>query len=250
MRIRFLGSGGGRYTTAYQLRRTGGFLIEDGVLVHVDPGPGAVRALRDFGEDVRKIDVLVISHNHPDHVTDGAVVIEGMTWGTKKRRGRVYAAESVLESGDYRVLSDYHLSLVEEWKAVKPGEEAGRFLFIPARHTDEKTVGFVWRGSRTVTYYSDTGYWEGMERFAEDVVIFNLEVMKPLGTHTHPDVARRVLENSSPRVVLLTHFGLSVLNYGPERIARELEREFGVEVVAVTDGYEWRKGKEKTIFDF
>ena len=250
MRIRFLGSGGGRFVTAYQLRRTAGFLIEDGVTIYVDPGPGAVRALKDFGEDVRRIDILIVSHNHPDHVTDGAVLIEGMTWGTTKKRGKVYAAESTVKSEDYRVLSSYHLNLVEEWKTVRAGDEIEKFSFIRAVHTDEKTVGFVWKGTRTITYYSDTGYWEGMEKYAQDIVIFNLEVTKPLPTHTHPGVVRRVLSESTPKLVFLTHFGMSILRYGPDRLAKELEKEFGVETIAVVDGYEWRKGKEKTLFDF
>ena len=41
VRITFLGTGGGRFATIYQARATGGFYIEDGRNLHVDPGPGA-----------------------------------------------------------------------------------------------------------------------------------------------------------------------------------------------------------------
>ncbi len=255
MRIRFLGSGGGRFTTAYQLRRTGGFIIEDkGLTVHVDPGPGAARALRDFGEDVRKISGLIVSHAHPDHITDAAIVIEGMTDGARKKSGFLIGSFSVINGlEDYKPIGSYHLKALERVYKAKPGDiidEGVKIEVIKAKHTDPTTIGFVWHGSRTITYYSDTGYWEGMERFARDVVIFNLEITFELPTHTHPGVVRRVLSKSSPKLVFITHYGRSVLRYGPEKLARELEREFGVEVIATKDGYEWSGGEEKTLFDF
>jgi phosphoribosyl 1,2-cyclic phosphodiesterase len=256
LRIRFLGSGGGRYVTAYQFRRTGGFLIEDGgLLVHVDPVPGAVRALKDFGEDVRKINGLIVSHAHPDHITDAPIVIEGITEGVRKKKGFLIGPETVIKGlDDYRPIGSYHLGVLEKIYQVKPGDTVDVGIeveIIPAKHTEEKAVGFVWRGSRTITYYSDTGYWEEMEKYAEDIVIFNLEVIKDAPRHTHPRVVRRVLEGSYPKVVLLTHFGWSVLRYGPDRLAKEFEKEFGADVIAVNDGYEWRSGgKEKTLFDF
>ncbi|NPA86412.1 MAG: MBL fold metallo-hydrolase [Candidatus Diapherotrites archaeon] len=255
MRIRFLGSGGGRYVTAYQLRRTGGFLVEDRLLVHVDPGPGAARALRDFGEDVRKIDAVLVSHNHPDHVIDAPVVVEGLTRGTKERRGSVLAARSVIEGWeDFRVLSPYHQRLVERVVPLEPGTSAElgslKVKAIKAIHTEPGAVGLVLEGSRTLTYYSDTGYWEGMEQFARDIVIFNLEVLHELPTHTHPGVVKRVLERSSPKLLFFTHFGMGVLRFGPERLGKMIEREFGVDVIVVEDGLEWRKGKDVTLFDF
>ncbi len=256
LKVRFLGTGGGRYVTAYQLRRTGGFLIEDrGLLVHIDPGPGAVRSLKDFGIDVRKIDVLFVSHNHPDHVTDAAVVLEGMTEGTRKKRGTFIGSRSVFEGlDDYKVVSSYHLRLVEKHVVAEEGVqvelgEAG-LEFFGVKHTDPTAVGFLWRGSKEVTFITDTGYRRGIERFVGDVLVVNLEVMKEVPSHTSPEVVRRILEGSSPKVVLLTHFGMSVLRYGPERIARELEREFGTEVIAATDGYMWEVAGEKSLFEF
>ena len=43
----FIGSGGGRMTTASQARATGGlWVVLDGTRVHVDPGPGALVHVR------------------------------------------------------------------------------------------------------------------------------------------------------------------------------------------------------------
>ena len=236
--IKFLGTGGGRNVTPFQLRRTGGILIRD---ILIDPGPGSVLTMKEWGIDVRKIRLLLVSHAHPDHISDAPVVIEGMTYGTKRKRGTLIASETAINGLEgYRPISPYHLSLLAEWKTARAGEDYGEVSVIKAVHTDPSTVGFVVRaGNREITYYSDTGYWEGMEAYARDIVIFNLETTFPSATHTHPGVVRRVLEASSPRKVFLTHFGWTLLRYGPERMARELEREYGVEVVAAEDGMEW-----------
>ena len=45
-RLTFLGTGGGRFVTLNQERSTGGIYLEDGYKVHIDPGPGAVHALK------------------------------------------------------------------------------------------------------------------------------------------------------------------------------------------------------------
>jgi len=243
--IKFLGTGGGRNVTPFQTRRTGGILIKD---ILIDPGPGSVLTMKEWGIDVRKIKTLLVSHAHPDHITDAPVVIEGMTYGTKRKRGILLASETAINGLEgYRPISAYHLSLLEEWKLARPGDVYKGITVIRAVHTDPSTVGFVVEvNGRIITYYSDTGYWEGMERFARDIVIFNLETTFPSPTHTHPGVVRRVLEASSPKKIFITHFGWSILEYGPGKIARELEKEFGVEVVAAEDGMEW----SGDLFDF
>ena len=249
--ILFLGTGGGRYVTPYQYRRTGGILIKEGeTVLHIDPGPGAAKALRDYGEDVRKIDALLISHAHIDHYTDAPVIIEGMTRSTRARRGTVIVAESLLKEGD---IKEYHRNLVERLEIAEPGVKLRvgdvEIEVIPTKHTDPYGVGFVIRGERTITYYSDTGYWEGMERYAEDVIISNLETLSPKAVyHTNPAVLERILEASRPNIVFITHFGLRLLMYGPEKMAKELSEKYGVRVIATRDGYRW--AGEKTLFDF
>lgn len=243
--IKFLGTGGGRNVTPFQLRRTGGILIKD---ILIDPGPGSVLTMKEWDIDVRKIKILLVSHAHPDHISDAPVVIEGMTYGTKRKRGMLLASETAINGLEgYKPISTYHLSLLGEWKLIRPGDIYKGIIVIRAVHTDPSTVGFVIKVSgRIITYYSDTGYWEGMEKYARDVVIFNLETTFPSRTHTNPAVVRKVLEASSPKKVFITHFGWTILRYGPERLAKELEREFGVEVIAAVDGMEW----SGDLFDF
>ena len=83
-RITFLGTGGGRHTTMYQTRCTGGMLFEHGEpshFLHIDPGPGALTQMRRIHYDLGRTESVIISHAHPDHYSDAPSVIEGMTRG-------------------------------------------------------------------------------------------------------------------------------------------------------------------------
>ena len=52
----FLGSGGGRFATVTQKRRTGGIrILGDKVNVHLDPGPGGLIYSLEAGLDPQKL---------------------------------------------------------------------------------------------------------------------------------------------------------------------------------------------------
>ena len=72
-----LGSGGGRHHIRTQHRATGGFLYKfNGHQAAIDPGPGAIVRLNQYGEDPVKTDLFIVSHSHVDHYNDIMAVIE------------------------------------------------------------------------------------------------------------------------------------------------------------------------------
>ena len=92
----FLGTGGGRFATIYQVRSTGGIYVNDGTRLHIDPGPSALMNLSRLSLDPARTDAVLISHCHPDHYADAEMLIEGMTKGGFKRSGTLVGSESVL----------------------------------------------------------------------------------------------------------------------------------------------------------
>jgi phosphoribosyl 1,2-cyclic phosphodiesterase len=50
------------------------------------------------------------------------------------------------------------------------------------------------------------------------------------------DNVKDIVRAVKPKKVVLTHFGLTMLEAGPEQIARSLSVELGTEVIAATDG--------------
>ena len=250
LRIVFLGTGGGRFATITQKRRTAGIrLLNDEFNVHLDPGPGALVHSWNLGLDPQKLRGILISHAHPDHYTDAEVLVEAMTGGTIKRRGVLAAPKSVLRGGKTAeiAISRYHQSLPSEVVEVAAGTkfqiEGVKILGAEARHSDVDAVGFRFETSfGSVGYTSDTEFFEGIERHYRDVRVLILCVLRPSGApwegHMTTNDAVKIVKAVKPDFVVLTHFGMKMIFRGPAREAKLVERETGVETVAARDGME------------
>ncbi len=168
-RIVLLGTGGGRFVTMTQKRRTAGIrIMGKGLNLHLDPGPGALVHSIEQGLNPQRLNAVLVSHCHPDHYTDAEILIEAMTHGMTRRQGLLAAPKSVLEGSDVcdASISKYHQQMVERKIEVAPGSEFTMdnisVLTTHAKHTDPGAVGF-----RFVTafgdfaYTSDSEYYEG-----------------------------------------------------------------------------------------
>ncbi|MCX8175519.1 MAG: MBL fold metallo-hydrolase [Candidatus Micrarchaeota archaeon] len=250
--IVFLGTGGGRFNLVKQIRRTGGFRLNGSLSIHVDPGPGALFGCQMFGQDAEKTDVIVVTHNHIDHMNDVNLLIEAMADGWRvKKRGLLVASSSVIEGdekGD-RGVSRFHLERLEKFMMAKPGdrlelEREGRkadFVATKAKHDDESDFGFVisMDGCK-VGYTSDTEYFEGLGRqYAGcDVLVANCLKPKEDGIPGHLSSAATVklASEAKPGLLVLTHLGMSMLKAGPEKEAEAIGKKSGVKTVAARDG--------------
>jgi phosphoribosyl 1,2-cyclic phosphodiesterase len=115
------------------------------------------------------------------------------------------------------------------------------FTATEARHSDPYSVGLRVSSSQgNIGYTSDTGYFAGLADSYTDLRLLVLCTMWPRGNpiniHLNTDGALRVLEESQPKVCILTHFGMRMLNAGPEEEAAYLQEETGIPVVAARDG--------------
>lgn len=250
MRLIFLGTGGGRFTMARQLRRTAGFVIRAaGTTVHVDPGPGALTYLNKELCAPQDLSAVLVSHAHPDHSNDAAVLVEGMTDGGRRRRGILVGSEYVVHGGDgfSPVVGPYHKEMLGKLVVAKPGHDFRlgtlSITTTPTWHGEPTGVGFVFDdGSARVAYLSDTGYTEDLGdalRSADpDVIIFNLVSDRDGRVpHTNMNTVRSVLSVIRPDLVLLQHFGAGIiLRRMEDRLARAVEKEFSVSVRALRDG--------------
>ena len=250
MEIVFLGTGGGRFNLVRQLRLTGGFRINGPLAVHVDPGPGALAASLRFGQDAGKLDLVVVTHNHIDHVNDAGLLVEAFSrYGEK--HGFLIASRSVIEgdeNGD-RGISRYHLGNLEKYWVAQTGKKieaeirGKKFSLLPTkvRHEDENGFGFVLEmGRARVGYTSDTEYFEGIGRQYAlcDVLVVNSLKPKEDGIpgHLDTDAAIKLILEAGPKIAVMTHLGMSMLSAGPEKEAARVERESGVRTVAAKDG--------------
>ena len=246
MRIKFLGTGGGRFTTITQARATGGFFIDTGrVKIYVDPGPGAL--IHSIKEKIplKKLDFIFVSHAHTDHINDAQVLIEILTDGCTKKDGIFVGSTSAVE-----YLDNYHKNHLEKIVSLSTGE---KFEFknitlkaTKALHTDASTIGFVLEmGGKRIGYTSDSIYFDGFgEQFKRcDLIIVNCAVPRNPWKHAGVEKAKhmdafdvvKLLKIARPKEAVLTHYGLSMLRAGPERIAKLIEKESGIKTKAIKD---------------
>ncbi len=250
--LKFLGTGGARFMMARQMRASGGaWLSLAGCQVMVDPGPGAlVRCAASRPRlDPVKLDAIVLSHAHLDHCGDINAMIEAMTDGGFKKRGRVFCPREALE--DDPVIYRYLRSFVNEFVLLEEGGSyevgAGLRLRTPLRHRHAaETYGLVFEGDgRTLAWITDTLYFPELERaYAGDVLVLNVVLLKkppedrPDIQHLTLDDARVLIGAIRPRTAILTHFGMTMHRARPWELARRLTEETGVPVHAASDG--WR----------
>ncbi len=281
--ILFLGTGGGRVNLIRQLRGTGGFVLQGKSLnIHIDPGPGALLRLHSAGFDPLSLDALIVTHMHVDHVSDAGVLIEAMTGFTFKKRGLLLASASVLvgdRHGD-KSISTYHQSLPAKTEVfgpqdskkfeVKEGMDAnahaiGSFSLsgVPVKHDEDSAFGFVMElDGVKIGYTSDTEYIAGVHDSAYsgvDVLIANnlKSAADGIPDHLHSGELIRLLQAAKPKLCILSHMGMGLIQAGPEAEAARIESASGVPTVAGKDGQyyctdrcgwfrpEKKKGKEE-----
>ncbi len=247
-KIVFLGTGGGRFVTITQKRRTAGIrILGEGINLHLDPGPGALVHSINEGLDPQKLNAVLVSHSHPDHYTDAEVMIEAMTRGMTRKKGVLAAAKSVLDGNDLveASISKYHQQMVEQIIRVTPnvGFKIGkvRISATKAAHSDPEAVGFRFQTEfGDFAYTSDSEYFEGIAEHYKDVRLLILCVMRPTGKpwkgHMSTDDAIRVIQEARPQQAVLTHLGMSMLLQGPANEARLIREKTGVVTVEALDG--------------
>jgi phosphoribosyl 1,2-cyclic phosphodiesterase len=247
--IIFLGTGGGRFTTITQKRRTAGIrIIGENLNLHLDPGPGALVYSISEGLDPQKLNAIFVSHCHPDHYTDAEVLIEAMTRGMTKKRGVLVASKSVLRGSEVcePSISKYHQQMLEQIIEAVPNM---RFqvadvavLVAEARHTDPDAVGFKFETKEygDFAYTSDTEYFEGIGKYYRGVRLLLLCVMRPAGKpwkgHMTTEDAIKIIQEAQPEQAVLTHLGMQMIFQGPSREAKLIEEKTGTPTVAAIDG--------------
>jgi Metal-dependent hydrolases of the beta-lactamase superfamily I len=248
MKITFLGTGGGRHTTMYQTRCTGGMIFEhsNGKHLHIDPGPGAVAQMKRIHYDPALTDSVIVSHAHPDHYSDAEVVIEGMTFGGWKKRGHLYGSPTVMK-GEGTLgpcISKYHMSIVGGTSTLHSGDilkiDGMETEICQAEHSDPTNVGFKFKSDQgVVSYVSDTSYSEEIADQYKGTRVLILPTTTPddlkIPYHMCTEDAISFIENVKPELAVFTHLGIVMIKRGPEAQADKAEKRTGIKTVAAKD---------------
>jgi phosphoribosyl 1,2-cyclic phosphodiesterase len=240
MKLTFMGTAGARFMVAKQLAASGGLYIEEGgTRISLDPGPGAIVQYAKRKVDLTKLDAIVISHRHLDHSNDVNVMIEAMTDGGFRHRGRLFCPSDALD-GDPVVLK-YIRQFPQEIVALEPETEytVGEVTFTTTpRHVHQvETYGF--RFGDRLGWVTDSAYYDGIaEQHKAEVMVIHLVLMecRPGLPHLCLDDAERIIREAKPRLAILTHYGMTVWRAHPWELAADLTQRIGTEVKAARDG--------------
>lgn len=246
-RVVFLGTGGARIVMAKQLLQTGGIWVcLDGVQISLDPGPGALVYATAYHLDPSQLDAVLISHRHLDHCGDVNAMVEAMTAGGLNRHGVIMAPKDALTQDP--VLLRYVRSYAKEVIGIDPYSryQVGDVTIevsMPHDHGSAETYGFNFVAQDIiVSYVPDTSYFRELSTFYRgDILIISMLRLHPEPSWIKhlalPDVIRVLNQmNPKPKRVLLTHFGRQLIEFGPDRAAKEIGEASGVQVLAAHDG--------------
>ena len=244
MNVYLLGTAGARYVVAKQLRASAGTVLEeDGEFLLLDPGPGTIVHLAKHKIPVEKIRNILISHKHLDHSADLNVVVDAITEGTFKKRGRLFIPKEAWDEG---ILLSYLREALDEtiFLAEKKAYQTTKFSFKTTKkllHSAE-TYGFIFnlKDGKSLGFIVDTAFFEELisEFQGVNYLIVNVVRYEPKEGVLHLSVqdVRRLLASLRPELTVITHFGMTMLRANPFKVAKDLSSELNLKVVAAYDG--------------
>lgn len=232
-----------------QLRASGGiWLSAAGENILIDPGPGSlVRCLSSRPPlDPFGLRGVILTHRHLDHSNDVNIIVEAMTNCGKNKKGILYAPLDALEGPD-PVVQLYLRSFLDKIEYLEEGKQFHHFNFtleIPVRHKHPvETYGLKFAFSfGKVAFVTDTSFFsELMDHYSDaDILVLNVVLYEDHVAdkvyHLNFKQAKDLVKGVMPKVAILTHFGMTMLQRKPYLLAQKLEEELGIRVIAAKDG--------------
>ena len=241
--ITFLGTAGARFVVISQLLASGGLWLNlGGTEILLDPGPGCIIQSTKRKLKADKLSAIILSHRHLDHSADANIMIEAMTEGGFKPRGRLFAPADALETEP--VIFSYLRGYLDGIEVLQEGKSysVDNISFdTPIRHIHPvETYGMRFKtGEHNLSYIADSRYFDGLwQNYGGELLIINvvfLEPGRPIDHLSVPD-AKRIIMELKPKVAILTHFGMTMWRAKPWEIAQKLSEETGGKVIAARDG--------------
>lgn len=250
MRITLLGTG----TSIPDPNRVqSGIMIEaDGTFILIDIGSGVLHRLTQTGMDLTRISGIFLSHFHIDHWSDFLTLIQTLWLQGYERALQVFAPPDLKNwiRGLFEVAVPFYRSkvvieprILQEKDAVQCGPfSVSTCATIHSTH-DGRAFRIEHKG-KSLVISSDTGFSRDVIDLAKDVDLLIhecnwLDGPNPIGVHTSPLELMRVVEESRPKKVVLTHMMPEVVK----------EREKVLSIVGRRSDSEVVMGEDLMAFD-
>jgi len=214
----------------------------------VDCGPGAMREAAAAGVSPGDIDLVLLTHFHPDHTLDLQAMFFALRNPMFKQRGRLTI---MAPTGFSEVLAHWFAGPQGGWleprgyelevNEVEPGDHAFQHLKLKAIRMEHTAQSLAWRvreedDGPVLALSGDTGMCDGAVEAGRGADLYVLECAvpddDPFAGHLSPQEAAEVVRRAAPRRVLLSHFYPQV---DVELAARVVESAFSGSVHIAED---------------
>ena len=222
-----------------------------GRLIVLDLGAGSLRAMLQWGLNFNQIDILALSHRHPDHVGDLVPFLFATRYAlgyTRQEPFWLLAARGFAEflgrlgsAFGHWVEPPEGLMHLRELSPEGPdavGWEGLTIKSAPTDHTEGSLAFRIEAGSRSLVYSGDTDVSDSLVALARGADLLVLEAANPFKVpgHLTPGEAGRLAARAGARRLLLTHF------YPPcdaVDVVALAAQEFAGEIIRAEDGLQY-----------
>ena len=220
MEVTILGSG----TATPRLdRNSSGLAVRtDEALVLVDIGAGTIRRLCEAGVDLRLVDAILITHFHPDHVSDLVPFLFASNYAfgpVRKESFHVVGPDGLEQfySGLVRVYQDWIVPKGDRLRLKQMSvKDTDRFhvkdlaiLSTPSVHGPQSLSYRLEAAGVSVTVSGDTDFSERLIELARGADLLISECSLPdalkIPGHLVPSEAGRIAAEAGVRKLVLTH---------------------------------------------
>ncbi len=220
MEVTILGSG----TATPQLaRNASGLAVRTGTCtILVDMGPGTMRRMCEAAIDAKDIDIILLTHFHPDHVCDLVAFLFASNYSFGPVREQFfhlvgpegleqYFAGLVGVYGDWIVPKGNRLIRKELNARMEDGltVRGVHIRSIPSRHVSPSLSYRIEADHRSVTVSGDTDFSEFLIDLAQGTDLLITECSMPEGRkvpgHLVPSEAGRIAASARVGKLVLTH---------------------------------------------
>ncbi len=239
--IHFFGTTGSKEIFFKKIRQAGGlYLKADDTNIIIDPGVNTFYKYINNYED--ELDGIILSHIHIDHSNDLNIFVELMTDGGNKKRGTLLIPNQAIED---KILQKYLMDFPKDMHIIKPKtkykiKNIEIETSIEHRHGVENYGFVITTKKNKIGIVTDTGYFEELlETYKKcNILIMNVPYnvnSKPNPKHMDIPAVEEFIKQVKPQKLLLTHFNSDILKANPVLIAKELSKQYNLEVIAVQD---------------
>jgi ribonuclease BN (tRNA processing enzyme) len=244
MSVTILGSG----TCVPSTRRSSPAILikSESKLLLLDMGAGTLRRLTELARNFNEVDLIFLSHFHPDHCSELIPFLFASNYALSQERNKdlhIIGGPGLNDFyeglkrvfGRWIVPENYTLH-IHEAKGVIPSENF-KLKTLPLTHS-ESSIGLRIESpeGKVLVYSGDTDYCENIIDLAKNADLLILECALPEGMkvegHLTPSFAGRIARESHCKRLLLTHF------YPPcedHDLSGEAGKEFAGEIILAED---------------